>query len=174
MTSKLQYTLQASGIVWPAFRIQIPCMAHIIELSWGAFMSSLGVKGCPKSWESHEPNPQFGENESIDIRKHHRLQTEGNARINQVSAMRPCLANIIGKARISRSFVILESDLHIAVNACCIDYIDTGLSKQLHLLSEIQSMNRITTYYGCENTVDLNTGVGWAILLIMRSHLRVA
>jgi len=29
-------------------------MAHFIHLSLGAFMSSLGVKGCTKSWEAHE------------------------------------------------------------------------------------------------------------------------
>jgi hypothetical protein len=50
-------------------------------------MSSLGVKGCTKSWEAHECDQQFGENESIVIVKSQRLRKEGNARINQVSAM---------------------------------------------------------------------------------------
>jgi len=73
MTRELQSTPEASGIEWPAFRNHIPCMAHIIQLALGAFLSSLGVKGRTKSWEAHERDQQFGENESIDIGKSHRL-----------------------------------------------------------------------------------------------------
>jgi hypothetical protein len=64
-------------------------------------MSRLGVKGRTKFWEAHERDQQFGENESIDIAKSQRLRKEGNARINKVSAMRPGLAKIIEKVRIS-------------------------------------------------------------------------
>ena len=95
-------------------------------------MSSLGVKGCTKSWEAHEHDQQFGENETIDIGKSQRLQKEGNARINKVSAMRPGLAKIIEKVRITTYFESPETELHIAENVCCIDYTDTWLSKQLH------------------------------------------
>jgi hypothetical protein len=42
-------------------------MAHIIQLALGAFMSSLSVKGRTKSWEAHERDQQFGEDECIDI-----------------------------------------------------------------------------------------------------------
>jgi hypothetical protein len=101
MTRELQLTLEASGIEWPAFRNHIPCMAHVIQLALGAFKSSLGVKGRTKSWEAHECDQQFGENESIDIGKSQRLRKEGNDRINKVSAMRPGLAKIIEKVRIS-------------------------------------------------------------------------
>jgi hypothetical protein len=76
-------------------------MAHVIQLASGAFMTSLGVKGRTKSWEAHERDQQFGENESIDIGKSQRLRKEGNARINKVSAMRPGLAKIFVKVRIS-------------------------------------------------------------------------
>jgi hypothetical protein len=76
-------------------------MAHDIHLALGAFMSSLGVKGRTKSWEAHERDQQFGENESIDIGKIQRLRKEGNARINKVLAMKPGLAKIIEKVRIS-------------------------------------------------------------------------
>jgi len=100
MTRELQSTLEASGIEWPALRNHIPCMAHIIQLPLGAFMGSLGVKGHTKSWEAHERDQQFGENESIDIVKSQRLRKEGNARINKVSAMKPGLAKIIEKVRI--------------------------------------------------------------------------
>jgi len=76
-------------------------MAHVIQLALGAFMSCPGVKGCTKFWEAHERYQQFGENESTDIGKSQRHRKEGNARINKVSAMRPGLAKIIEKVRIS-------------------------------------------------------------------------
>jgi hypothetical protein len=63
-------------------------------------MSRLGVKGRTKSWEAHESDPQFGENEIIDIGNCQRLRKEGNARITKVSAMRPGLAKILEKVRI--------------------------------------------------------------------------
>jgi len=104
-------------------------MAHVIQLALGAFMSSLGVKGHTKTWEAHECNQQFGENESTDIGKSQRLRKEGNARINKVSAMRPGLAKIIEKVRITTYFECAETDLHVAENACCINYADTWLLK---------------------------------------------
>jgi hypothetical protein len=76
-------------------------MAHVIQLAVSAFMSSLGVKGRPKSWEAHEHDLQFGENESIDIGKSPRLRKKDNVRINTVSAMRLGLAKIIEKVLIS-------------------------------------------------------------------------
>jgi hypothetical protein len=69
MTRKLQSTLEVSAIELPALRNHIQCMAHVIQLALGAFMSSLGVKGRTKSWEAHECDQSFGENESIDIGK---------------------------------------------------------------------------------------------------------
>jgi hypothetical protein len=101
MTRELQLTLESSGIEWPTLRNHILCMVHVIQLALGAFMSSLGVKGRTKSWEAHERNQQFGENENIEIGKSQRLRKEGNARINKVLAMRPGLAKIIEKVRIS-------------------------------------------------------------------------
>jgi len=62
MTGELQSTLEASGIEWPALRNHIPCMAHVIQLALGAFMSSLGVKRRTNSWEAHEHNQQLGDN----------------------------------------------------------------------------------------------------------------
>ena len=69
MTRELQSTIEASGIEWPALGNHIPCMAHVIQLALGAVMSSLGVKGRTKSWEAHERDQLFGENESTDIGK---------------------------------------------------------------------------------------------------------
>jgi len=125
MTRELQSTLEASGIEWPALRNHISCLAQVIQLTFGAFTSFLGVKARTKSWEAHQGNEQFGENESIDIGKSQRLWKEGNARINEVLAMRPGLVKIIEKVGISQYFESPETDLHIAEDACCIDYADT-------------------------------------------------
>jgi len=73
MTRELQSTLEASGIEWPALRNHIRCMAHVIQLALGAFMSNFGVKGRTKSCEAHERDQQFGENQSMDIGKSQRL-----------------------------------------------------------------------------------------------------
>jgi len=70
-------------------------MAHVMQVTLDAFMSSLDVRGPTKSCEAHERDHQFGENESIDIGKSQRLRKEGNARINKVSAMRSGLSKII-------------------------------------------------------------------------------
>jgi hypothetical protein len=102
MTQELPSTLDASGIMWPAMGNHIPCMAHVIQVALGAFISSLGLKGRTKSWVAHEQVQQFGENETTDIGKSQRLQKEVNARFNKVSTMRPGVAKIIGKVPISR------------------------------------------------------------------------
>jgi len=99
-------------------------------------MSSLVVKGHTKSWEAHEHDQQFGENERIDMGKSQRLCKEGNARIEKVSAMRPGVAMIIEKVRISWYFETAETDTPIAASACYIDYTDTWLSKRVHWLSK--------------------------------------
>jgi len=174
MTRELQSTLQASGIEWPALRNHIPCMAHVIQLALGAFMSSLGVKGRTKSWKAHERDQQFGENENTHIGKSQRLRREGNARINKVSAMKPGLAKIIEKVRISRYSENSETNYHIAANASCVDYVDTWLSKRVYWLSKSQSTNRSPSYYRCENTVEFDTGVTWTSLSIAKIHPWVA
>jgi len=174
MTHELQSTLEASGIEWPALRNHIPCMVHVIQLALGAFISSLGVKYCTKPWEAHERDQQFGENESKDNGKRQRLRKEGNVRINKVSARRPGLAMIIEKIRISWYFESPESDLHIAENACCINYSNTWSLKWVHWLSKSQSAHCSTSNYGRENTLELYTGVGWVRLPITGMHTRVA
>jgi len=174
MTCELQSTLEASAILWPALRNHITCMAHVKQLASGAFISSLGVKGRTKSWEAPEHDQQFGENESIDIGKSQRLWKEGNARINKVSAREPGLAKIIEKVCISWYFGSPEIDLHIAENACCIDYADTWSSKRVYCLSKGQSSHHSTTEYGYEDTLELNIGVAGARLPITGIHTRVA
>jgi len=174
MTCELQTTLEASGIEWPALRNHIPCMAHLIQLALGASKSCLGVKGRTRSWEAHERDQQFGENESTDIGKSQRLRKEGNARINKELAMGPGLAKIIEKVRISTYFESAEADLHIAENACCIAYADTWSSKRVHWLPKSQSPDRSTSNYGCEDTLEIDTGVARAHLPIVWIHPGVA
>jgi len=101
VTGELHSTHEASGIEWPEFRNCIPSMVHVIQLALGGFMSSLSVKGRTRSWEAHERDEQFADNESIDIGKSQRLRKEGNARISKLSAMRPGFTRIIEKERIS-------------------------------------------------------------------------
>jgi hypothetical protein len=78
--------------------------------------------------------------------------------------MRPGLAKIIEKVLISTYIESAETDHHIAENACCIDYSGTWSSKRIHLLSISQYPDRSTTHYGCEDTLELNTGVAQALL----------
>jgi len=174
MIPELQSTLEATALLWPALWKHIPCMAHIIQLAFGVFMSSLSVKGCTKSWEAHERNQQFGENESIDNGKSQRLRKEVNARINKVSATKPGLANIFQKLRILWHFGSPEIDLHIVENACRIDYADTWSSKRVHWLSNCQSSQRGSADYGCEDMLKFNSAVARARLPTTGIHRRVA
>jgi len=107
-------------------------MAHVIQLTLGAFRTSLGVKGSTKSWEAHDHDPQFGENENTNIGNSQRLRKEGNARINNVSTMKPGLAKTIAKVRISRYSGNSETNYHIAANASCVDYVYTWSSKRVY------------------------------------------
>jgi hypothetical protein len=97
------------GIPFPLFADA--CMAYVIQLALRAFMSSLGGTGHIMYCETLEHDQQFGENETIYIGESQRLQHEGNARINKVSAMRPGLAKIIQKVHISTYFECPETDL---------------------------------------------------------------
>jgi hypothetical protein len=173
MTCELQSTLGASEIEWPALRNHIPCMAHVIQLALCAFMHSLGVKGRTKSWKAHERDQQFGENESIDIGKSQRLRKEGIARINKVLAMRSGLAKIIEKVRISWYFESPEADVHIAENACCINYGHTWSPKLVNWLSNSQSLHCSTSDKGCEDTLELYSGVARACLPRMASESKI-
>jgi len=174
ITCELQSTFDASVIERPVLRYYIPCMAHVIHPTLGAFISSLGVKGCTQSWEAHERNHQFGENDGIEIGNSQRLREEGYARFNKVAPMRPRLAKIIEKVRISRYFESPETDLQIAANVCCVDYNDTWSSKQVHWMSKSQSAKHSTINYRCEDTVEFDTVVSWVRLPIRTIHSRMA
>jgi len=174
MTCELRSTVDASGIVWPAMRNHIPCMAHAIQLALGAVLSSLRVTGRTTWWEAHDSNQQFGEKESTDIGMSQTLRKEGKARINKVSAMRPGLAKIIEKVCISWPCERPDTDIHITEIACCINFNDTWSLEQVHWLSKSQCPTPSTTYYGCENTVEFDTEVASVSLPIMRIHPQVA
>jgi len=173
MIHKLQLTLEASGIDWPVLWNHTPCIMQVIQLALSAFMSSLSVQGRTKSWEAHECDQQFGENKTIDIGKSQRLRKEGHARISKVSAMRPGLPKIIEKVHISWYCESSETDLGIAENACGVDYADTWSSKPFHWLSKRNSPHRGTTDDGCEDTLEVDTGVAQARLPITRIHTQV-
>jgi len=145
MTHEFPSTIEASRIEWSALRNYIPCLAHIIQLVLGSFISSLGVKGHTKSWEAHQCIQQFGENENLDIGKSQRLPKKGDVRINRVSAMRPGLVIINEKVHMSTYFESPQTDLHIAKNDSYIDYTDTLLSKPVHSASKMQSVSCTTT-----------------------------
>jgi len=149
-------------------------MVHVIQPALGESMSSLGINDCTKSWEAHQQDQQFGENETIDIGKSQRLRKEGNARMNKVSALWPGLAKILEKVHIWRNFESTETDLQIAENACCNDYSDTLSSKWVLGLSKRETTDRSTTYHRCEDIVESSTGVAWASLPITRIHLGAA
>jgi len=149
-------------------------MAHVIRLALVIFMSSFGVKGRTKSSEAHKRDQQCGEKDSIDIGNSQRLRKEGNARINKVSAMRQGLAKIIEKERISWYFESPEIILHIAENACFIDYADTRSLKRVHWLSKSQSPHCHTSDYSCEDKLELHTGVTGAGLPTMGIHTLLA
>jgi hypothetical protein len=132
------------------------------------------VKGRTMSWEAHTREQQFGENESIDIGKSKWLRMEGNAKINKVSAMRPGLAKIIEKVRISWYFESPEADRDKAENACCMYYANTCSLKRVYWLSESQSPHCSTSDYGCEDTLELYCGVTRARLPLTGIHPQVA
>jgi hypothetical protein len=97
ITEELQSTFEASEIEWPVLRNHATGIAYVIQLAFGASTSILGVQAHTKSKEVHEPNQQFGENESIDIGNSQRLLREGNATFNNRSAMKSGLVKITEK-----------------------------------------------------------------------------
>lgn len=134
VTQEVQPTVQASGIGWRALRNTITCMAHIVQITSGGFMSSPSANSPTKCWESPEQDQQVGEHQQTAIRKSERLRTEGNARIDRVSAMGAGFASIIENIHISRYFESHETNLHTAGNVCCIEYTETACLKGVHSL----------------------------------------
>ena len=88
--------------------------------------------------------------------------------------MRTGLAKIMGTVRTSRYFESPETDLHIAQNACCIDYTDIWSSKRVHWLLKSYSPHWATSDFGCKDTLQLYSGVTQTILLIIGIHKWVA
>jgi len=78
--------------------------------------------------------------------------------------MRSGLAKIIGKVRISWYFECPEADVHKAENACGINYTNTWSLKLVYWLSESQSPYCSTSDYGCEDKLELYSGVARAHL----------
>jgi hypothetical protein len=89
----------------------------------------LGCKWPHSAWQSHERDQDSRKNDRNVIGKSQRLQNTGNATINKGSAIWPCLAKTDDKVQIAWYFERSETDLHIAEDACGIDYADTWSSK---------------------------------------------
>jgi len=170
MTCELQSTLHATGIQWPALRNPIPCMPHVIQHAFGAFISRHSVLCGKKSWEAYVCDQQYSGDEIIHIGQRQTLQKEGNAGINNFSAMRPGLAQIIGKVDISSIFPSPEPDLDRPENGCHNGYVDTWSSKRVHSLSHSQSVHCSTPSYRCEDTGEFESGVAWVRQPITRIH----
>jgi hypothetical protein len=90
-----------------------------------------------------------------------------------MSAIRPGLAKIVEKVRISWYVESPNTVHHIAENICCIDYTDTWSSKRVHWLCKGQSPQSGTFHSGGEDTLELYTGVIWVDLPITRIHTLV-
>jgi len=148
-------------------------MAQVIQLALGVFIGSLGVEGRTKTWEAHERDKKFGENQSIDIRNSQRLHKEWNARNNLVSTMRPSCGKLIEKVWISRCCESPETDLLITANGCCVDYTDAWSPNGVDWLSKRPCANHWNNNSGCEDTVEFDTVVTWASLPITRILPRV-
>jgi hypothetical protein len=54
MRRELQSILKSFGIKWPAKRNSIQCMAHVIQVALGVFMSGPSVKATPSIGEAQE------------------------------------------------------------------------------------------------------------------------
>lgn len=105
MTQQLQLSFEEAGMEWSAAKNHIPCMAHVIQLCLGAFMSSLGVKGREKSWEAHERSKHFDGNTSQSAsKKDSKHPNFVNARIRSVAGMPPGLNKIIEKVAMHLHF----------------------------------------------------------------------
>jgi len=168
-----QSPVKCSVIAMRAFLNQNRRMAEAIQLVRGTLMRSVGVQGRIKFWGANQCDQQFGENRSSDIGKSQRLPKEGNVRITKMLAMWPHMAKLIEKVPIWRNIESPETDLHIAVNGCSIDYAGTGSLKQVHSLSKCQITSHITTNNGCENMQKFITGAASVSLPIMLVHPQV-
>jgi len=88
--------------------------------------------------------------------------------------MRPGLAKIIEKVRIWRYFWKSWNWPLYSRECFHIDYADTWSLKRVHWLSKSQGLHCSNTYYGCEDMLELDTGVAWASLIITRIQPWVA
>jgi len=174
MTQEPQSTHESSGIEWPASRYQTPCMSHGIHPALDPLISSFGVRCLTKSWNAHDHDQRFRENQRTEIGNSQRLCKEANVTINKVSAMRLGVVKIIQTVGNSKTVHSTETDHIKAANACCINNADTVSSKQVHWLTNSLTTNHSTTYHGCNDRVQFDSSVAWGRLPIARIHLQVA
>lgn len=92
MTRCLQKIFKDRTIEWSASQNHMPCMTHVIQLTLGAFMESLGVKGRGKSWEDTE-------REKIGQERVGQGNRIGGARVKRVELLDPGFSKIVEKVR---------------------------------------------------------------------------
>jgi hypothetical protein len=62
MSEEIEKTLRIMGREWSSANNHVRCMAHVIQLSLGAFMSKLKIRG-RESWYEEAQRDQLGEND---------------------------------------------------------------------------------------------------------------
>jgi len=92
MTKFLEMLFADCSSEWRASQNHMPCMTHVIQLTLGAFMDSLGVKGRGKSWEDTERDKIAGE--IPGRRSKIRL---GGARVDRVNSLPAGFNKIVEK-----------------------------------------------------------------------------
>ena len=116
MTRCLEKIFEARMIKWSAAQNHMACMTHVIQLTLGAFMDSLGVKGRGKSWEDTE-REKIGEESSR--RRIGRRNPIGGARVGRVESLEPGFNKIVEKVGPKEIFVVdVKLNLIYFSNTC--------------------------------------------------------
>jgi len=165
MAHEPQLTLGAFGIHSPWFWNLIPSMEHVIQPAQGAFMTSLGVKRCTKSWEAWAQSPIWREWKCRHWEESKTLK-RGQCKNQSGVGHETRFSKDNWESMYFKIFWKSWNDLDIAESACSIDYADTWLTKRVHWLSKTNSLHRSTTNFVCEDIMELDTGVAWASLPI--------
>ena len=92
MTKFLERLLADCSLEWCASQNHMPCMTHVIQLTLGAFMDSLGVQGQGKSWEDTERDKIAGE----FPRRRSKIKL-GGARVERVNSLPAGFNKIVEK-----------------------------------------------------------------------------
>jgi len=172
MTGERQSTLEATGIEWPASRHHIPWVAHVIRLALGTFMNNPKVKGCTMTWEAREHNHQIWRQWMLRHWKESKTSERAQYWNEQAVGNETWFRKDNSETTYFKKFWM--SWYWPSYSGECMLYWLRWHQVGVHWLSKIQSTHCGTTYSGFEHTVELDTGVAWVSLPIMRIHPQVA